>query len=419
MLLPALVLLIALGQADKRHMRFDPMVRIALGEKAGLAEIAAQRKSHIKKLLAIAQNDRTEIVPLLLSLEALGELRATEAAKPLVDILGRNVSPVGRDMTADLTLPYDDFPKRLGQTIVAIGLPCREPILRQLGELHGPAKSRKLKELVFPRRGWKLVSEVEYRRRLVQALRRIEGKACAVFLVKARLATEKDERRRSNLTNALKLLEALPQPASQPSTKSAESTDPYGGRYRIVHRQIKILKTIPDDPKRATNEQARAMAVLSEFRSSEAKAVRELLRIVLIKEPLRETAIIAGSGRRQRIGELSALEDYPAARALVSIGMPAVLAIRGDLERTEAKKQDKTRLEVYSAILFRVLWGHARDFMLAEKKQAPKSMVKNYDRLLALPYMAPSQGEGRRLSPAETEELRKKFDPQGRTRHPG
>lgn len=175
----------------------------------------------------------------------------------------------------------------------------------------------------------------------------------------------------------------------QPSTKSAESTDPSIVRARTVHRQIKILKTIREDAKRATEEQAKAIAVLADFRSKEA--VSELLRVVLVKNALSKEAVIASSGgMRASSGGLFVLRDHPAARALVSIGLPAVEAILDDVEKTEAKKQDKKRLEVYSAILSRVLVYHARAYVLEEKKRARKGLAKNYDRLLALRHMTVS-----------------------------
>ena len=107
-------------EADKRDLRMTTMERITCGQKAGLTEIAAQRKSRIKELLRLATKWDTQIDPLLLSLEALGKLRAPEAAADLVPLLGRKPSPLDRSAVNPLRLPYHRFPKVLEDTVVEV-----------------------------------------------------------------------------------------------------------------------------------------------------------------------------------------------------------------------------------------------------------------------------------------------------------
>ncbi len=218
--LPVLFLLITPGRSSGLDVRMGPMVKIAIGRREGLKELVTQRRAYIQKLLGMVQDRQTQLEPLLLSLNALGSLHATEAAKPLVDMLGRDVTPVGREIIIRV-LPYHKFSKAVEEAIVAIGVPCRELILRELGELHGPPESSFLEGAVLGP-GWKQVPETKYRRRLVQALQRIDGLPCAMFLVKAKLAVEKDKRRSENLSQALKLLEAAAE-KKRPTTTPATS----------------------------------------------------------------------------------------------------------------------------------------------------------------------------------------------------
>ena len=216
-----LLLLVTPGRSSDPDIRLGPMNKIALGRPDGVKELVAQRQAQVQKLLAMVQDRQTRIGPLLLSLDALGSLHAAEAAKPLVAMLGCAPTPTGREIIIHGQLPYHRFSGALEETLVTISIPCRELILQELGELHGTPESSLFKETMLGP-GWKLVPEAEYHRMLVRVLQRIEGLPCAMFLVKAKLAVEKDKRRCENLMQALKLLEAASK-KKRPTTAPATS----------------------------------------------------------------------------------------------------------------------------------------------------------------------------------------------------
>lgn len=190
--------------------------------------------------------------------------------------------------------------------------------------------------------------------------------------------------------------------------KTTYSTEPLIMRHDVIWDCIKTLKTIKTDTKVVSKEQKRAIDILCVYRSRESEAVTQLLRIIKIKSPKREI------GRLQPPSDPLSLDNLPAALALYNIGLPAVHAIRDDLEETSNWKLDKVRLELYAKILFKILRpSHVRDYMLEEKKRAVKGSEKNYDRLLARPQMNITKPEGRRMTLEEMEEIRKKLIKKG------
>ncbi len=152
-------------------------------------------------------------------------------------------------------------------------------------------------------------------------------------------------------------------------------------RARIVRACVERLRRIPEARSALTEDELVAIGVLRSYRSDALPELQSLLRVVHMRRkkskfPKSNWPTFASRAPRPKL-----LSEYPAARALISIGLPSVHAIVGELDTSE-KPPSKERVKIYSGVLLEILGAkHARPFLEIERKDIP-AKKQNYDAVL-------------------------------------
>lgn len=160
-------------------------------------------------------------------------------------------------------------------------------------------------------------------------------------------------------------------------------------RKEVVAACLKGLAGIDTKAKSLSRSQVETIGVLASHRAEEA--TETLLRIVTVPYRRKRFPFDHSASAVWPIPRKKPLVDYPAARALVAIGLPVITGIQIELEASDKAVPDD-RLNLYAKILLEILGKmQVRRFMLDESKYAPRSdqSLKNYKRLLALPELSP------------------------------
>lgn len=155
-------------------------------------------------------------------------------------------------------------------------------------------------------------------------------------------------------------------------------------RKEIIAKYIAKLEKVPSDaivfPDREFFHIGR---VLGEYRAK--AATTELLRLIHVRiRATRDDVRGAPSGLDIPPGWGPPQVEFPAAGALVKIGLPSIRAITDAIERPKAVLDKKEVIELYAHVVVSILGDdHAKTWLLEEKRHCPKGAESNYDRLLS------------------------------------
>lgn len=152
-------------------------------------------------------------------------------------------------------------------------------------------------------------------------------------------------------------------------------------RLKIEWTCVERLRRIPKTRSVLTADELVAIRTLGSHRIHGLRVTDSLLRVVHMR---REKSKFRESNRSTmawRPIRPDLLTEYPAARALIEIGLPSVHAIMSVLDTSE-ELPAKDQLKIYSGIVLEVLGPeHARPFVEIESKTLP-GKKQNYDALL-------------------------------------
>lgn len=152
-------------------------------------------------------------------------------------------------------------------------------------------------------------------------------------------------------------------------------------RARIESACVERLRRIPKTRSVLTEDELVAIGALGSHRSDGIPVLESLLRAVHMrrkKSKFRESNRSTMAFRPLRPGLLS---EYPAARALIGIGLPSVRAIIAELNTSE-EPLSEDRLKIYSGIILDILGAEqTRPFVEIERKAIPERR-QNFDALL-------------------------------------
>lgn len=152
-------------------------------------------------------------------------------------------------------------------------------------------------------------------------------------------------------------------------------------RARIQRACVERLRRIAQTRSALTEDELLAIRVLGSHRSAALPELESLLRVVHMRRKKSNFPESHRSTMAWRPLRMELLSDYPAARALISIGLPSVRAIIEELNVSE-RPLPKDRLKIYSGILVEILGAkQARPFIQIEREAIPEGRQK-FDALL-------------------------------------
>lgn len=153
-------------------------------------------------------------------------------------------------------------------------------------------------------------------------------------------------------------------------------------RAKIDRACIERLRGIPKTRNVPTEDELLAIWALGSHRSDGLPATDSLLRVVHIRTKKPEVSPVRSAMTFLPMRP-DLLTEYPAARALIKIGLPSVRAIMAVLGTSEGPLS-KEQLKIYSGIILEILGSeHARPFVVIESKTMP-GKKKNCDALLGV-----------------------------------
>lgn len=147
---------------------------------------------------------------------------------------------------------------------------------------------------------------------------------------------------------------------------------------RIESACVARLGRIPETRSVLAADELAAIRFLGAHRSYGLQVTGSLLRVVHMRRAKPGFGVRVRFATAGTLFHPELLSEYPAARALIRIGLPSVHAIISVLDTSLSKDQ----LKIYSGIILEVLGAeHARPFVEIERKTVPGKR-QNYDALL-------------------------------------
>jgi len=186
------------------EQELSPLTKVKFGLEEGAEELRGERKRIIAALMAEARNKQGFWTTRSLAIRLLGEMRAAEAAESLVDL---SLAPLLPEPDRVTIIGLQEARKRrplVEDAVVAIGSPCREPLLERLTAIEIREFSPNEAYLTKIMSGALLPEDK--RKVLVRLLKRIEGPEAAHFLITQRMNRENDAERKKRLERARRLL---------------------------------------------------------------------------------------------------------------------------------------------------------------------------------------------------------------------
>lgn len=372
----------------------SPIMKLDLRDFAKAA--ATHKENHVKlKTLSIRLLTSDDVWrPLRRSAcDALGDMRAPEGAPALAARVNVNLALRSYEITVENSY-------RCVGALIKIGVPGA---LASMDQMEIDTRSKPPKEANA--RDWNY--RIQLRRKLLAlVVLRVYGEKLAKVVLEDKIAEAKDPKVKAAFQEALeefpRIKNWLPKekkPATRPATATAPVSRPvmeasnrghllFGledNRLRIVRACEERLRRIPKTRSILTEDEVVVIWALRSYRSDALPTLEALLRVVHMRRkkskfPKSKLATFASRPDRPEL-----LSEYPAARALINIGLPGVRAITWELDASEVPLSEE-RLKIFAGIVLEVLKErHARPFIETERKVIRKvspAKKQNYDAVL-------------------------------------